>query len=283
MEYLKHLLDTMFETRKLDSFTHHEGNKGVISIRFDGLLRSHVESQSVDQNISVDNHVTFKRKTKAQVNRDLERSKGLIKRHNTRSRKTNTEIENPRYSDHSDNILISNLSPEAAIFHPMFTSESDDIIPISSPVADSHHNTQEETSGASLHDEESSAMPECSTNALPSIDIPVMPSEPTEKQSNNTCSEMPTTDPPVVRESLQYLRLIGKAKPVRPRQLIVKRNTSHKHEPTLTKCHLCQKMVDFEEVGCCYYDKHRFDSLLYFCSDKCMDIYRDSDLLIDET
>ena len=139
MEYLKHLLDTMFETRKLDSFTHHEGNKGVISIRFDGLLRSHVESQSMDQNTSVDNNVTFKRKTKAQVNRDLERSKGLIKRHNTRSRKANTEIENPRYSDHSDNILISNLSPEAAIFHPMFTSESDVIIPLSSPVADSHY------------------------------------------------------------------------------------------------------------------------------------------------
>ena len=61
MEYLKQLLDTMFKTRKLDSFTHHEGNKGVISIRFDGLLRSHIESQPEDQNVPVDNHVSFKR------------------------------------------------------------------------------------------------------------------------------------------------------------------------------------------------------------------------------
>ena len=122
---------------------------------------------------------------------------------------------------------------------------------------------------------------------MPSIDLPVMPSEPTEKQSDNTCSEMLTSNTPVVRESLRFLRLIGKAKPVRPCQLTPKRNASHKRdpspEPTLTKCHLCQKMIDLEEVGCCYYDKHRFDSLLYFCSEKCMDIYRDSDLLIDET
>ena len=84
---------------------------------------------------------------------------------------------------------------------------------------------------------------------------------------------------------LRFLRLIGKAiKPgVQPRQRNVSSKRDPSPEPTLTKCHLCQKMIDLEEVGCCYYDKHRFDSLLYFCSEKCMDIYRDSDLLIDET
>ena len=283
MEQLKQLLDNMFKTRKLDSYTHHEGNKGVISIRFEGLFRSHVESQSEDQNTPLDNHVTFKRKTKGQLNRDLDRSKGLIKRHNTRSQNRNVEIEHPRYSDHMDNILMSNLSPEAAIFQPMFTSDSDDIIPFSSPVVESQHNTQEETIGASMHEEGSSVLPDYSAMSKDcSIDIPVpvMPCDPTEKQLNPS-SETPAADPSVGicerGSSLKYLRMIGKARPAKPRHLIKERKISQKKdsspEPTgLTKCHLCQKIFDIPTEGCCYYDKLRFNDMLYFCSEKFMNI-----------
>ena len=147
MEILKQLLEDMFKTRKLDSFTHHEGTKGIIPIRFEGLLRSHIDLQSVssDQNIPSDDHVTFKRKTKAQTKRDLDRSKGLIKRYNTRAQ--NSLVENPRHSNQFGNISYSNLSPEADIFVPMF--DPSDIIRCSSPVIDSHQNNQEETDGAS--------------------------------------------------------------------------------------------------------------------------------------
>ena len=283
MEILKQLLEDMFKTRKLDSFTHHEGTKGIISIRFEGMLRSHIDLQSVssDQNIPSDNHVSFKRKTKAQTKRDLDRSKGLIKRYNTRAQ--NKSVENPRHSNQFGNILYSNLSPEADIFVPMF--DPSDIIRCSSPVIDSHQNNQEETDGASsVCEEVSSVLPECPNISATSIDVPVMPSEPTEKQ---LAPEMPTADlsaADICTESLSYLRLIGKARPIQSRR--PHNRGSRKRElspqPTL-KCHLCKKQIDITTTGCSYYDKYRFDDVLYFCSNKCMDCYRDSDLLIDET
>ena len=198
MDVLKQTLDNMFNTRKLKSWTHHEGSQGVISIRFDGLLRSHIDLQSDinDPNSPTDNHVTFKKKTKSEMNRDLDRSKGLIKRHNTRSKLN--PLEKPRNSEPIGNILYSNLSPEATSFQPMFTSETDDIIPCPSPVAEFL------THGACMNENRSSVQPECSDMPA-TIDVPVMPDAPTDKHSDNaehkltlsiaTHSDVPTDVP----------------------------------------------------------------------------------------
>ena len=105
MEDLKQLLERMFHTRKLKGYTHHEGHQGVITIRFSPGLGSHVNLES-DQNNTQEYHATFKPKRKSQMDRDKNRSYGFIRHYNTRSR--NTQPELPRYSDHFQNIFVSN-------------------------------------------------------------------------------------------------------------------------------------------------------------------------------
>ena len=138
MEDLKQLLERMFHTRKLRGYTHHEGHQGVITIRFSPGLDSHVDLES-DQNNTQEYHATFKRKRKSQMDRDKNRSLGFIRHYNTRSR--NTQPELPRYSDHFQNIFVSNLSPDASIFTPSIIPQPDDYTCVSpSPVSNFHQN-----------------------------------------------------------------------------------------------------------------------------------------------
>ena len=135
MEDLKQLLERMFRTRELKTYTHHEGHQGVITIRFKSIISSHfgIEQAELggDQN-TPEYHATFKQKTKSQMDRDRNRSVGFISHYNTRSRNTTAEL--PRHPDYfHDNFIYSKLSPDASIFTPSFVQSSDHVS--SSPVS----------------------------------------------------------------------------------------------------------------------------------------------------
>ena len=293
MEELKQLLERMFHTRKLQGYTHHEGYRGVVTIRFEPCLSSHFDIEPDQRNNTKEYHATFKRKTRSQMNRDKNRSVGFIKHYDTRSRDTHTEL--PRYSDHFQNIFVSNLSPEASIFTPSIVSQSDVYVsPVSNldqnlescddalistqHISESHQNTT--LSSDTCNGEEPSS-PSMRENSPERIDLPAVPdtlNEHTEKQPES--KEIPmanTTDSSDgnYRSSLSYRRDKGLAGPVKPRKPRKKSTSSPEHN--YVKCHLCKREFDTLSQGCCYYDEYRLKDLLYFCCDKCMNCYRDSE------
>ena len=183
----------------------------------------------------------------------------------TRSKSKSVEL--PRNSEPIDNILYSNLSPEAVSFQPaMFTSgpiDPSDIIQCSSPVVDFHL-----TKPA---DEVSSVLPGCSDMPSPhGIEMPAMPEDPIDAnlildpsltvhvgnvKSQSTPSSISSLDNPSdkiqVSEKIypgSLKRLIGKAGPVKPRKPKPSKSRVTSPERVLTKCHLCQKLCDITEV-----------------------------------
>ena len=291
MEDLKQLLERMFHTRKLKGYTHHEGHQGVITIRFSPGLGSHVNLES-DQNNTQEYHATFKPKRKSQMDRDKNRSYGFIRHYNTRSR--NTQPELPRYSDHFQNIFVSNLSPDASIFTPSIIPQPDHNPSASpSPVINFQHNNSicddALLSDPSLSDSHQDTVFNGTCNEEPSpvlrensperITLPVLPDtvrEHTDDQPDSQKNQADTNSSDEIRSSPSLKDkdscIAGPVEFKKPRKKVPS------IEIKTVKCHLCKIEFDFLSQGCCYYDEYRLKDNLHFCSVTCMDCDRDSEL-----